>query len=193
MGSFGSLPREWWNGIHNRLKICRLSSALRVRVPPLAQKLGHMSKEKMMDNLISRAMGFAKSKHSGQTDDDGKGYFEAHCEAVAEIVEGVTDDPMIVAAAYLHDTIEDTDTTYEELVEEFGLRVADLVNEVTHEGAKDSYGFYFPRLESRDAIMIKLADRLSNISRMDAWSENRKRQYLGKTRFWKNGEGLKTE
>ncbi len=41
------------------------------------------------------------------------------------------DDPFVLAAALLHDTIEDTDTTYDELVEAFGKRVADIVAEVT--------------------------------------------------------------
>jgi hypothetical protein len=55
------------------------------------------------------------------------------------------------------------------------------------ESEKDSYGYYFPRLKSQKAITIKFADRLSNLSRMNAWDEERRRQYLAKSKFWKDG------
>lgn len=134
--------------------------------------------------LLNAAILFATKKHQGQVDDDGNPYWE-HPSMVGDLLEELGCDDEIVAAGYLHDTLEDTDTTFLELVENFGDRVACLVYEVTHEGKKDNYGYYFPRLKSRDAIMIKLADRLSNISRMDSWDERRKQQYLDKTRFWK--------
>ena len=137
--------------------------------------------------MLMSAISFAILKHMKQVDDDGKDYFREHCAVVGRLVEGVTNDIKVIEAAYLHDTLEDTDTTYEELVEHFGQRVADLVNEVTHEGQKDHYGYYFPRLKSRDAILIKLADRMSNISRMDNWDDERKEQYLKKTKFWRDG------
>ena len=59
--------------------------------------------------------------------------------------------------------------------------------EVTHEGERDAYGYYFPRLETQEAILLKLLDRASNISRMNAWDDDRKAQYLKKTKFWKDG------
>lgn len=129
---------------------------------------------------------FAKMKHSGQLDDCGKDYYETHIEQVHAIILQVTDDPEILAAALLHDTIEDTDTTYEELVQIFGKRVADLVKEVTHEGKKDQKGFYFPYLKSKEAILIKFADRLSNLSRMENWTPERQIHYLNKSKFWKS-------
>ena len=139
-----------------------------------------------MSRKIEKAIEFAKRKHATHLDDDGLSFFDSHCKVVAEILSRVTDDEDILAAGYLHDTIEDTDTTFEELEKEFGKTVADLVHEVTHEGTKDSHGFYFPRLKTRDGITIKLADRLSNVSRMDSWSEKRKAHYLKKTKFWKS-------
>lgn len=133
---------------------------------------------------------FAQIKHTGQLDDSGKDYFSSHIEQVVSILEKVTQDEDILSAAYLHDTIEDTQTTYEELVAGFGKRVADLVMEVTHEGKKDAYGRYFPRLKSREGILIKFADRLSNLSRMEPWNEQRKQHYLKKSKFWKDGSDL---
>ncbi len=137
-------------------------------------------------NLVDKAYDFAKEKHRDQLDDIGKSYFEAHVCQVAKILHCITDDEDILAAGLLHDTLEDTQTTYEELVITFGIRVADLVMEVSHEGKKDEVGYYFPRLKTRDAILIKFADRLSNLSRMEAWTPGRQKQYLKKSQFWKD-------
>ena len=129
---------------------------------------------------------FSDQRHAGQLDDEGKSYFLAHICQVVEIIKQVTDDEEIIAAAYLHDTLEDTKTTYEELKSIFGERVARLVHEVTHDGQKDNHGYYFPRLQSKEGIMLKFADRLSNISRMTAWAIPRQENYLKKSKFWKS-------
>jgi (p)ppGpp synthase/HD superfamily hydrolase len=132
---------------------------------------------------INKAVRFAIKAHSGQIDDNWKDYFEAHVAIVGDIVSMVTNDEDIICAAYLHDTIEDTDVTVEDLVKNFGNRVAELVMEVTHDGDKP-HGYYFPRLKSKDAILIKFADRLSNISRMESWSKERQEHYLKRSKFW---------
>ena len=137
--------------------------------------------------LFEKSGIFAGVKHLGQKDDNGKDYFFEHCCKVVHILKTVTKDDNLLAAGYLHDTLEDTDTTYDELVKVFNKDIADLVNEATHEGKKDNYGFYFPRLKTQRGIMLKLADRLSNISRMQAWDDDRRNQYLKKTKFWKDG------
>jgi (p)ppGpp synthase/HD superfamily hydrolase len=138
-----------------------------------------------MDKIVNQAMWFADSAHSGQRDDNGDLYIDTHILQVVEMLQCVTDNPIILAAAYLHDTLEDTNTTLTDLEKEFGHEIASLVHEVTHEGAKDKDGYYFPRLKSKGAIMIKFADRLSNISRMQKWSEKRQEQYLKKSKFWR--------
>lgn len=148
----------------------------------------------MNNKIISKAMEFGTKKHAGQLDDNGKDYFLEHCCKTAWLLIAlVPNDLNLIAAAYLHDTLEDTDTTYDELVRDFNKDVADLVYEVTHEGKKDNYGYYFPRLKTQRGIMLKLADRLSNISRMEAWDDDRRQQYLNKTKFWKDGSDLKVE
>lgn len=136
-------------------------------------------------NIINNAWLFAKEKHNGQLDDDGKSYFEAHLIPVSNLIRIVTNDPDLIATALLHDILEDTNVTYEQLKWGFNERIANLVLELTHEGTDDNYGYYFPRLKSKEAIMIKLADRLSNISRMGSWDIARQNHYLEKTRFWK--------
>jgi GTP pyrophosphokinase len=135
---------------------------------------------------------FAQSAHKGQQDDGGRDYFEAHILHVVEILKAAIpkDDvryEALITAAYLHDTIEDTNTAIFEIEESFGAQVAGLVLELTHDGQKDAYGYYFPRLRSANAILVKFADRLSNLSRMDAWCAERRKQYLNKSKFWKDG------
>lgn len=96
------------------------------------------SEEKNRPYMISRALSFAYEKHLGQKDDSGINYVEAHLIPVFEIIKMVfPDDRALQCAALLHDTLEDTDTTYEELSAIFGVDVANLVLEVTHEGDKE--------------------------------------------------------
>lgn len=138
------------------------------------------------DPIFAKAYLFALNKHQYQVDDNGENYFYAHCINVYLILSNISNDIELLSAALLHDTIEDTDTTYEELVKEFGNEIADLVNEVTHEGKKDSKGYYFPRLKTKRGIMLKFADRLSNLSRMESWDEDRVKHYLKTSKFWKS-------
>ncbi len=141
--------------------------------------------------LDNQAWLFAQKAHEGQIDDEGKDYFQAHLCHVANILKGAGCSVEVVAAGFLHDTVEDAGVDYPTLVMNFGQRVADLVMEVTHEGNKNK-GYYFPRLKSRDAILIKLADQISNLMRMDGWNPSRQRHHLKKARFWKESANDKT-
>lgn len=143
------------------------------------------------EELKQKASRFAALAHIAQKDDNGENYFEAHLEKVAELLEVIGAPTSVVVAGYLHDTVEDTNVTYSELVAEFGKEVADLVMEVTHDGQKDEVGYYFPRLTSQGAILIKFADRLSNLSRMQGWTEQRQAHYLKHSKFWKSKPGEK--
>jgi GTP pyrophosphokinase len=127
----------------------------------------------LINALTLKAYEFASIAHQGQTRDDGQD-FMVHPIQVAEILSQITDDENIIAAALLHDVIEDTFVTYDGVADAFGKDVADLVN-----------GFYFPRLQTQRGIMLKFADRLSNISDMKTWEEKRKQHYLRKSKFWK--------
>lgn len=142
----------------------------------------------MKQDIVTKAREFAKEKHGNTLDDSGLNFFTAHPNVVALVIDLVTNgkDENLIAAAFLHDVIEDTDTTYEELVKEFNQDVADLVMEVTQEGEKDSHGYYFPRLKTQRGIVLKFADRLSNLTRMDSWPKQRREQYLRKSKFWRS-------
>jgi len=74
---------------------------------------------------------FAMEAHAGQTRKYTGEPYHKHPFAVAMLVAGVTNDDNMVAAALLHDVLEDTLATYDELVNAFGIDVADLVLEVT--------------------------------------------------------------
>jgi len=137
-------------------------------------------------NIDQRAKKLARDYFLGKKDDANEDIFEGHLTQVAQILQQVTDDLEIIAAGWLHDIIEDTDYTAHELMRAFGKRVHDLVMEVTHEGQKDSHGYYFPRLETKEGIMIKFADRLSNLSRIKHWPTDRQEQYLRKSKFWRS-------
>lgn len=144
---------------------------------------------------LDRAIEFATAMHKGQSWDNGRPYVE-HPIRVAFILTNVTHDVDVLCAAVLHDTLEDTDTTYGELKSIFGEKVANLVSAVTHEGIKDM-GYCFPRLIPtvglQTAIMIKFADRLDNLSHMEPWDDERKEAYLRKSRFWNLRAGEKRE
>lgn len=132
-----------------------------------------------------RVYKFAKEKHAGQKDDAGQDYFDAHIMQVADLVSTITPDKTMISAALLHDTLEDTETTEEELREQFGDVITDLVVEVTHTDERNGDGApVFANLHSRNAILIKFADRLSNLLRMDPWDAERQQKYIDRSRFW---------
>ena len=60
--------------------------------------------------------------------------YDVHLKAVADIVASVTDDPEMIAAAWLHDTIEDTLATFQDIEKQFGKNISMLVSELTDVG-----------------------------------------------------------
>ena len=133
-----------------------------------------MANKPLDTTLLDRAIEFAVHAHSG-TERRGKGfpYIVHPLEAVA-IVATMTNDPELLAAAALHDTVEDTDVTAEQLRIEFGERIASLVvteSDVPVSGMSQEEGWYvrkqaaIDRLTSapHDAKMVALGDKLSNM------------------------------
>ena len=80
--------------------------------------------------LISKAYLFAFEKHFGQKRLSGEDYI-VHPLNVAYILSDINADAATICAAILHDTIEDCDVTYDDIVKKFGKEIADLVNGVT--------------------------------------------------------------
>lgn len=137
-----------------------------------------------MGRLEDKALEFASIKHEGQMDDQGRQYFFAHIIQVHSLLKDITDDEEILCAGILHDAIEDTDTTYEELIREFNKEIADLVLELTFQGNRET-GRYFPLLQSHKAIIVKYVDRLSNLVRMVDWPGDWQEGSLKNSVFWK--------
>ena len=121
--------------------------------------------------LVSEAADFAARRHTGQQR-KGRGNepYVNHLAEVANLLSIATDGAAaeLVAAGWLHDTIEDTATTREELAQKFGERVAALVVEVTDDmilpkdQRRQKQIVDAPR-KSPGAKLIKIADKISNI------------------------------
>lgn len=111
-------------------------------------------------SLVDKAIVFAVNAHRG-TRRRGKEFpYIVHPLEALAIVATVTPDPEILAAAVLHDTIEDTETTYEELVAEFGERVARLVAEETDvRSTPDGTQLTWRQRKQRDMDNLKAAPR----------------------------------
>lgn len=127
---------------------------------------------KAVYNRMDDAYKFAEEKHEGQTRENGNPYI-SHPLKVAELIKNYFSlDPRInelITAAYLHDTVEDTNTTIDEIKKHFGEYVAYLVNGVTndeemkHEMGKTNYLCYKMLAMDEDILNLKLCDRLANI------------------------------
>jgi len=141
--------------------------------------------------LLLKALAFAAHKHRDQRRKDRKASpYINHPIALATVLtlEGRVSDPKILAAALLHDTIEDTRTTYEELREEFGARVAKTVLEVTDNKRLRKHTRKRLQIEhapglSRDAKLVKLADKICNVRDLGrhppvGWNKKRRREYF---------------
>jgi (p)ppGpp synthase/HD superfamily hydrolase len=123
--------------------------------------------------LIKKATAFATAKHAGQVRKFTGEPYIVHPLAVAELVASTGAAESVVAAAVLHDVLEDTDTGFGELAETFGVKVAKLIAEVTNH-FRSATGR--PRAErkanelarlanvSADAQTIKVADIIDNCS-----------------------------
>lgn len=121
----------------------------------------------MIKETVHKAYSFSKTKHEGQFRNfSGLPYF-THPKYVARIVEELTEDPELTAAALLHDTLEDTNTTYDELVIEFGSSIANIVKELTSPEVmtpnKKVYLADKMAVMTDGALTVKLADRYHNI------------------------------
>ena len=137
--------------------------------------------------LISRAADFATERHKDQRR-KGKDQvpYVNHLAEVARLLAVATkgDDAELVAAGWLHDTVEDTATSHEELVLTFGNDVASLVKEVTDDKSLPKQERKRLQVEKTPkktprAKMIKLADLTSNLRQLpDSWETRRIHDYF---------------
>ncbi len=140
--------------------------------------------------LVARAHDFAKRAHQGQKRKTGEPYFN-HCLKAAEYVAEWKLDDTSVAAALLHDVVEDTDATPNDVKDNFGEEVAFLVDGVTKLG-RIKYRGVEAQVEnlrkmflalSRDirVVIVKLADRLHNMTTLKALPPQKQRRIAVET------------
>jgi len=141
------------------------------------------------NQTILSAARYAAEKHAGQKRKGAAGEpYVNHVIEVAHLVSTATDDVNVIVAALLHDVIEDTDVTAEEMSKHFGQDVTDLVVEMTDDKLlpkKERKRLQIeqaPHMSVR-AQMIKLADKISNLQSILSsppanWDYERKRQYF---------------
>ena len=140
---------------------------------------------------FAKAVAFAADKHRNQRRKDAEASpYINHPIALANVLanEGGVEDVTVLCAAVLHDTIEDTETTSEELQAIFGPKVASVVMEVTDDKSlekslrKQRQVEHAPHI-SKEAKLVKLADKISNLRDIIAsppadWSAERKQAYF---------------
>ena len=141
--------------------------------------------------MLIRAYEYAKQAHANQKRASGEPYFIHPC-AVAEILMGLGLDAATIAAALLHDVIEDTDATAEDIKREFGDEVLGLVNSVTKlekivfkskedENAENFRKIFVAMAKDVRVIIIKLADRLHNMRSLNFLSYERQQRMAKET------------
>lgn len=140
--------------------------------------------------ILLATTNFAAIKHKDQRrkDPEGTPYIN-HPVGVADILAQVgVSDVEVLQAALLHDTVEDTDTTLDEIESKFGKSVRDIVDQVTDDKEKEKYErkrlqiVHAPHA-SLQAKLVKLADKLYNLRDLEraaplGWSQDRKKEYF---------------
>ena len=142
-------------------------------------------------SLIDKAAAYAEKAHEGQVRKYTDLPYFVHPQRVALAVSAYTDRPEVIAAAYLHDVLEDCgQVCLKDIYEEFGVKVSDLVIELTNPSKK------FPTLKraarkemdrlylntcSANAQLIKVIDRLDNIRDMEGAPDDFKSLYFDET------------
>jgi (p)ppGpp synthase/HD superfamily hydrolase len=134
-------------------------------------------------DTVAKAAAFALRFHGDQKRPTGVPYAEHLLEALEFLVRGAgVTDPDVLCAAVLHDVVEDTPCTLDDVRQAFGANVAVLVGWVTkpETGAKEAY-LAGLAAAPEDAIAVKLADRASNVQTLRNLGLPKQREYYAQT------------
>ena len=136
-------------------------------------------------DLITRAYEYAKKAHEGQKRKSGEPYF-IHVVATAKILASLGMDATTIAAGLMHDVIEDTPVTAEDMEKEFGEEIVFLVNGVTKLGTVKYRGydrhveslrkFFMAMAQDLRVVIIKFADRLHNLRTLQHVKEEKQKR-----------------
>jgi len=139
--------------------------------------------------IVLRAAAFAAEKHrSGRRKDvEASPYINHPITAAYILVRAGIEDPAVLASALLHDTVEDTLTTVDELEVVFGYEIANIVAECTDDKTLPKLARKQAQIDhaatlSPKAKLVKIADKIANVNINGAppagWSVERKREYF---------------
>ncbi|KAK1134918.1 Guanosine-3',5'-bis(diphosphate) 3'-pyrophosphohydrolase MESH1 [Melipona bicolor] len=142
-------------------------------------------------SIIIKCVNFAAIKHKDQRrKDEQETPYINHPIGVANILsqEGNIHDPVVIIAALLHDIVEDTNTTFEEIENQFGTEVCNIVKEVTDDKSlpkaeRKKLQIQNASKKSHKAKLINLADKLYNLRDLQraipvGWSQDRVKEYF---------------
>ncbi|MBP2025193.1 RelA/SpoT family protein [Peptoniphilus stercorisuis] len=138
------------------------------------------------EEQITKAFKMAEEHHAGQKRNSGEDYI-IHPYNVALILADMNMDTPTIIAGLLHDTIEDTDVTYEDVQKEFGTEIADLVDGVTklkklnyktkqEKQAENIRKMVLAMARDIRVIIVKLADRLHNMRTLEYMTDEKKKE-----------------
>ena len=171
-------------------KLPGMSARRRKGLQQLVETLeGYMPAEQI--ELVVKAYEFGAKAHDGQTRRSGEPYI-SHPVAVAQILANMHMDGQTIAAAILHDVVEDTDTDVADLAQEFGAEIASLVDGVSKldqiqfnsraEAQAESFRkMMLAMIEDIRVILVKLADRLHNMKTLDAMPRDKQARIATET------------
>ncbi len=156
----------------------------------LSQRIKPYLKQEDIDQIMA-AYRLSASAHEGQTRKSGEPYI-SHPVTVACILAELHLDPQALMAALLHDVVEDTTITKQQIADQFGKTVAELVDGVskldkiefqtaTHAQAENFRKMLLAMSQDVRVILIKLADRLHNMRTMDAMAPEKSRRIARET------------
>jgi guanosine-3',5'-bis(diphosphate) 3'-pyrophosphohydrolase len=155
----------------------------------MLEALANKVREAFGENAASKvieAYRFAEKAHEGQKRSSGEPY-SIHPLAVAHILADLGMDPVTICAGLLHDTIEDTGITKEELEAKFGAEIANMVDGVTkltrlsykskeEQQVENLRKMFLAMAEDIRVIIIKLSDRLHNLRTLEYVDEEKQRE-----------------
>lgn len=167
------------------LKDCLISE----RSPVISPNSEHGRPEA---NLVCNAFNFAYDLHEGQYRASGEPYI-AHPVAVAGLLRDLGGSAAMIAAGFLHDIVEDTETTIADLEQRFGAEVAQLVDGVTklskfefasktERQAENFRRMFLAMAQDIRVIVVKLADRLHNMRTLEHLPDDKRRRIAQETR-----------
>ena len=139
--------------------------------------------------IVLQAAAFAAEKHRilKRKDVEASPYINHPIQVAYILVQADIEDPIVLAAALLHDTIEDTNTTHDEIEIVFGHEIANIVAECSDDKQLSKLERKQAQIDhaagiSHKAKLVKLADKIANVSDINGappagWSLERKREY----------------